>query len=81
MPNMPKEFIDHESGNDEAWICLCGNTPVSHGFFVCDEAGNEISPTRESGWSNLYVCMKCGRIIRQDTLEVVGRNPAPKMLV
>ena len=34
--NMPssttKEVISHEKGNDEAWICICGNTPVSQGF-------------------------------------------------
>ena len=78
---MPKEFIKHEAGNDEAWICVCGNKGDDHGFFPCNDAGDEVSPTIESGWSNLYVCGNCGRIVRQDTLEIVGRNPAPKMLI
>ena len=77
---MEKEHIKHEAGNDEAWICLCNNTPVSDGFYPCDEKGNEMEPTIGSGWESLYVCAKCGRIIDQRTLEVVGRNPEPKLL-
>jgi hypothetical protein len=77
---MPKEFITHEAGRDEAWVCLCGNTPVAEGFFPCDAVGNEMEPTIGSGWIDLYVCAKCGRIIKMGTLEVVGRNPNPKML-
>ena len=41
---MAKEFITHEAGNDEAWICICGNTPVSDGFQPCDEKGIEMEP-------------------------------------
>ena len=67
-----KEFITLEAGQRDAWICVCGNTPVSDGFFACDEAGNEMEPV--SGWKNLYVCNRCGIIIQQDSLEVIGRN-------
>lgn len=77
---MPKEFITHEAGNDEAWVCICGNTPTDDGFYCCDTEGNEVEPTIDSGWTNLYVCARCGRIIQQDTLEVIGRNPKLKML-
>ena len=77
---MAKEFITNEAGNDEAWICICGNRPDSDGFYPCDKDGNEIEPTTESGWRELYVCLNCGRIIHQNTLEVVGRNPHPKLL-
>jgi len=70
---MAKKFITHEAGNDEGWICLCGNTPVGQGFYPCDKDGKEMEPV--SGWENLYVCDRCGRIIRQDTLEVVAQNP------
>ena len=80
-PNMPKEFITHESGNEEAWICICGNQPPGDGFFPCDETGNEVEPIVGSDWENLYVCARCGRIIDMNTLEVVGRNPHPKLLV
>jgi hypothetical protein len=73
---MTKEFIAHEAGNDEAWICVCGNRPDSNGFQPCDEEGNEVEPV--SGWKNLYVCERCGRIVRQDTLEVVGQKRSDK---
>jgi hypothetical protein len=67
-----KEHIIHEAGNREAWVCLCGNQPDYDGFFPCDEEGNEMEPVE--GWKSLYVCFRCGRIIHQDSLEVVGRN-------
>ena len=77
----PRENITHEAENDEAWICVCKNTPVDDGFYPCDRNGNELEPTIGSGWDNLYVCPKCGRIINQETLVFVGQNPNPKMLV
>jgi hypothetical protein len=76
---MPKEVISHEAGNDEAWICVCGNQGDGHGFFPCNTDGNEVEPTATK-WTNLYACGRCGRIIKQGTLEVIGRNPTPKML-
>jgi hypothetical protein len=75
-----KEVISHEKGNDESWICICGNTPVSQGFYPCNADGNEMEPNIGSNWDGLYVCLKCGRIIHQNTLEVVGQNPKPKLL-
>lgn len=73
-----KEYIKHEEGNDEAWICLCGNRPDSDGFFPCDRDGNEMEPVE--GWEDLYVCGRCGRIINQSTLEVLDQNPNFKRL-
>jgi hypothetical protein len=67
-----REKIMHEAGNFEAWHCLCGNTPVDGGFSTCDMHGNEIEPVK--GWTGLYVCNDCGRIIDQTTLEVVGQR-------
>jgi hypothetical protein len=72
------ERIKHEEGNQEAWICLCGNAPTSDGFYPCDKNGNEMVPAE--GWDNLYVCARCGRIIDQDSLEVVDRNLSFKRL-
>lgn len=80
MGNTEKERISREAGNPESWICICGNRPIDHGFFACDTDGNEMMPSIGSDWKNLYVCAKCGRIIDQITLQVVGRNPSPKML-
>lgn len=79
MPMSQDELITHEDGNDEAWICLCGNKPSGDGFYPCDEKGNEMEPA--TGWKGLYVCFRCGRIIEQDSLRIVGRSPHPKLLV
>jgi hypothetical protein len=76
-----KEYISNEPGWQDAWICICKNTPTSGGFYPCDKNGNEMEPNIGSDWDNLYVCVDCGRIIHQQTLEVVGQNPNPKMLV
>lgn len=67
--------ITTEGPDPDAWRCLCGNTPSSDGFFPCDEHGNETEPTAGSNWTGLYGCGRCGRIIRQGTLEIVGQNP------
>ena len=70
---MNKEYIKYEHRDKDAWVCVCGNTPTSDGFQPCDAAGNEVEP--EKGiWNGLYVCDRCGRIIRQKTLEVIGRR-------
>lgn len=74
------EFITAAKMDGDAWTCICGNTPSSDGFFPCDEHGNEMEPTIGSGWTDLEVCARCGRIIKQGTLEVVGQNPHPKLL-
>lgn len=80
METPTKERITHEPDNEEAWICICGNTPSGGGFYPCDKEGNEMEPVIGSDWDGLYVCADCGRILHQDTLEVVGRNPKPKFL-
>jgi len=75
-----KEKITHEHIDEDAWVCICKNTPSDEGFYPCDEEGNEIEPVIGSGWNALFVCDRCGRIINQDTLEVVGQNTSRKML-
>jgi hypothetical protein len=72
------EVITPEKGNQEAWVCICGNEPSAEGFYLCDENGNEAEPV--SGWGGRYVCARCGRIIDPRSLKVVGRNPRPKLL-
>lgn len=68
------EHISHEDDDDTAWVCLCGNTPDSDGFATCNADGNEIEPTVGGGWTSLYVCNRCGRIVDQENLAVVGRK-------
>jgi len=66
--------ITYEAGASEAWVCQCGNSPTSDGFFPCDEMGQEMEPV--AGWRDLYVCNRCGAIIAQVTLEVIGYRVA-----
>ena len=81
MPEVAqKEFLTHEPGNEEAWECVCGNKPDSDGFFPCNSNGDEVEPVAGQWEDDLYVCARCGRIIRQGTLEVVGQNPNWKRL-
>jgi hypothetical protein len=73
------EIITHEKNDKDAWICLCGNQPSSDGFYPCDDSGDEIEPT--AAWKGLYACLRCGRIIEQGSLRVVGRGSNPRLLV
>jgi hypothetical protein len=77
---MVKEFISHEAGNQETWSCICGNDPVIHGFYHCDASGNGIEPMVQSGWTDLYLCARCGRIIRQSSLEIVRRKQSDEVV-
>ena len=70
------EKITHEEQDKTAWVCLCGNTPDSEGFAACNAKGTEIEPIRASGWDKLYVCNRCGRVIDQNDLTVVGQKHA-----
>ena len=73
---MTQEFLTREAGSRDAWICICGNEPHSDGFYPCNETGDEVEP--KSGWKGLYVCHRCGRIIEQDSLAVIGRKTERK---
>jgi hypothetical protein len=75
-----KEHITHEKGNSDAWICICGNTPDGDGFYPIDAADREVEPTAEDWTTNQYYCNKCGRVIDQDSLEVV-RKLDPREIV
>jgi hypothetical protein len=44
-PNVPTpEFVTHQVGDDEAWICIRGNTPTSEGFYPCNDDGDVNRP-------------------------------------
>ena len=69
---MVVEFIRFQEEDTDTWICRCGNTQMDEGFQLCDADGNDIK-----SWGDLkylMLCKRCGRIIDQDTLEVVGRK-------
>jgi hypothetical protein len=54
------------------WKCLCGNLAEEDGFYPCNDVGKYVEPTAVEWTTNCYVCARCGRVINQDTLEVVG---------
>lgn len=68
-----KETITHEKGNRDAWICICGNEPSENGFYPVNSKGQEVEPTPEDWDTDNYKCAQCGRIINQNSLEVVGQ--------
>jgi hypothetical protein len=72
------ERIHSEAIDPDAWVCLCGNVPSDDGFYPCNNSGHEVEPT--TGWGGLYVCLSCGRIIQQESLEIVGRTSKPRLL-
>ncbi len=67
-----KETITVTNGGDH-WVCTCGNHTMASGFDTCDVNGNHVEPF-EGIWNELYICLECGRIIDQDTYEVVSRT-------
>lgn len=66
------EYITEDPHDSAEWTCVCGNTTFSVGFSPCDAQGVPVEPTPEAWTTNAYVCMDCGRIIDQDTCQVVG---------
>lgn len=70
---MEKEKITYEEGYPEAWVCICNNTISTVGFDTCTPEGQLCEPTNDGPWVSHYLCTECGRIIDQDTLEVIGR--------
>lgn len=69
------ECIVHEQQDRDAWTCVCGNTPCSGGFYSCDADGDLIEPGEE--WDCLYRCDRCGRVIDDRDLKVIGINLNP----
>ena len=61
-------------GDEYHWECICENDTMGLGFQTCNDKGDYIEPTATSNWSGLYACQSCGRIIDQDTREVIGQN-------
>lgn len=67
------ESIIHEPHDTDAWVCICGNTPSGDGFYPIDAGHREVEPTEKDWKTNQYFCNQCGRIVDQDSLEVVRR--------
>jgi hypothetical protein len=71
-------FLQHEAGDRDAWICVCGNKPTEDGFFPCDWEGNQVEPTAQEWPQPLYICERCGRIIDDGFRQFVVSRPEEK---
>lgn len=69
------EYISHEPQDRDAWLCVCGNTPATGGFYACDDDGDLIEPGGD--WEYLYRCESCGRVIDDRDHQVIGINLNP----
>jgi hypothetical protein len=67
-----KITISSDPADPTWWTCVCSNTPIQDGFFPCDATGQQVEPTPQAWTTNCFVCERCGGIINQNTLEVVG---------
>jgi hypothetical protein len=65
------EHIIHEEQDEDAWVCLCGNTPSNTGFFPINDVDDEVEPIAKNWTTDLLCCGDCGRVIDQNTLKVV----------
>jgi hypothetical protein len=77
---MKNEFIRYEQPGRDAWLCICGNTPLHDGFYPIDEGNHEVEPDPDEWTTDQYFCNRCGRVIDLDTLKVV-RRIAPGKIV
>lgn len=68
------ERIHGDKAKPESWMCNCGNISDGSGFKTCLPHGKEVEHSF-SGWKKHYKCASCGRIIEQETLEVIGWAP------
>lgn len=66
------ENLNHQQSHPDAWVCVCGNDPTDQGFYPCDINGDNVEPAAEQCKSALYLCKRCGQIIHEEILEMVG---------
>jgi hypothetical protein len=62
-------ITNHE---ENGWLCLCGNTPTSDGFYPCTPEGAECEPTPE--WAGYYWCARCDGVIDSHTLTLTMKG-------
>jgi hypothetical protein len=52
----------------DVWVCPCGNTPDSGGFYAATIDAVELDPSEGGDWdARLYACAACGRVADQHT--------------
>ncbi|MEV6608843.1 hypothetical protein [Kutzneria sp. NPDC051319] len=67
------EYVTHEPGDEDSWVCICGNTTSGDGFAPVDPHDHEVEPTDDAWKTRQLACRTCGRVINRDTLAVVRK--------
>ena len=74
-----KQKITNTSDNpNDPWlVCVCRNTAERDGFVTCSPSG-AVCPPLPRKWDGIHLCCsRCGRIVNQKTLAIIGqRDPA-----
>ena len=74
-----EQKIKNTSDNPkDPWlVCVCQNTAESDGFVTCSSSGAYCPPLPRK-WDGIHLCCsRCGRIVNQNTLAIIGqRDPA-----
>jgi len=70
---MIRNHITHESQDEDAWVCLCGNTSFDSGFAPVNNDHVVVEPVIGEWDTRNYVCLECGRVIDMNALEIVDR--------
>ena len=56
---------------NEGWVCVCGNTVGTGGFYACLADGTQVEPDIDGPWGkdgrHLYACSLCPAIVDPDT--------------
>ncbi len=67
------KYESQKNNYGEHWECPYGNHTMASGYDTSNINGRAVEPSDDI-WNGLYACLECGRIIDQDSLEVVSRT-------
>ena len=61
---MKKNIIEVNVDNVENYICKCGNTSSSDGFYPCDDFRKQVEPNAGTDWNYTYNCSRCNCVLK-----------------
>ena len=64
------------------FVCMCGNSPASDGFYTCLPSGKIVSPSVTDGnWDEEHIiCAGCNAIYNQNEMTQVGTATHPSVI-
>jgi len=75
----PDSIKFHEAHGDDlsecdAWVCDCGNGTGGHGFYPCNELGEEVEP--DENWASCWLscCAECLTLYNRSGVEVESKR-------